>query len=263
MKVGWIGLGHMGRPMAQRAAAHHDVLGHVHRREWPGLRAAGGRTTVSIHEVAAHAEVLCVSVFDDAQLQAALLGDRALADLKPGSIVAVHTTGAPDLLADLTAALPQGAELLDAPFSGTAQDAAHGRLRLLVGGRSTAIERARPVLSTFADFIAHVGPAGAGRRLKLINNLLFAAQVSLAAEALAAVEAAGLDLSAAVRALGQCSAASYALAKFGGEDPPQAVLSQIKPYLDKDVDLARRALGSGAIPTLFMAAGGWGARTSR
>ncbi|MDB5425606.1 MAG: hypothetical protein JWQ29_3022 [Phenylobacterium sp.] len=261
MKVGWIGLGQMGEPMAVRVAASHELVGHLRTGARPRLAEAGVTFTGSVRDVAAQAEVLCVCVFDDAQLRGALLDDGALAAMRPGAVLAIHTTGAPEILDEIAAAAPAGVALLDAPFSGTAQDAARGGLALLVGGDASALEKARPVFASFADAITLVGPTGAGRRLKLINNLLFAAQMSLAAEALAAAQALGLDLHATVGALERCSGASYALAKFAGPDAPPALLDRIRPYLDKDADLARAALAAAgaSIPTLRAAAAMWGA----
>jgi len=124
---------------------------------------------------------------------------------------------------ELARAAPEGVRVLDAPFSGTAQVAAAGGLTLLVGGEASPLELARPVLSAFASTILPVGPQGAGRGLKLINNLLFAAQMSLADEALQAAAALGLDRQAAALAIGQCSGASYAMAKFTDSRPHASV----------------------------------------
>lgn len=259
MQVGWIGLGQMGAPMALRAlAAGHSVVGHS-RRPNPQLVAAGAVLTGSIREAAAQAQVLCVCLFDDAQVHDALIVQGALAALRPGTVMALHTTGAPDLMQDLAHAAPQGVRMLDAPFSGTAAVAAEGRLTLLVGGETWALDQARPVLSSFANTILHVGSQGAGRGLKLINNLLFAAQITLANEALEAAAAMGLDPHTAAEAMGQCSAASYAMAKFAGQAPHDLMLAAIKPYLDKDVDVAQTALDTvGARLPLLTAAARWG-----
>lgn len=259
MQVGWIGLGQMGAPMALRAlAAGHTVVGHS-RRPNPELVAAGAILTSSIREAAAQAQVLCVCLFDDAQVHDALIVQGALAALRPGAVMALHTTGAPDLMQDLARAAPEGVRVLDAPFSGTASVAAEGRLTLLVGGEALTLRQARPVLSSFADRIVHVGAQGAGRGLKLINNLLFAAQMTLADEALEAAAALGLDRQTTALAMGQCSGASYAMAKFAGPAPHDLMLAAIKPYLDKDVDVARTALDAvGARLPLLTAAARWG-----
>ncbi|MDP1632549.1 MAG: NAD(P)-binding domain-containing protein [Caulobacter sp.] len=259
MRVGWIGLGQMGAPMAHRVlAGGHALLGHS-RRPRPDLLAAGASLTGSIEETAATAEVLCVCLFDDTQVRDVLIGQGALAALPPRAVVALHTTGAPALMDDLTVAAPDGVSILDAPFSGTAAQAATGRLTLLVGGETQAITRARPVLSAFASTILHVGPKGAGRGLKLINNLLFAAQISLADEALRAAALLGLERDGVARAIGHCSGASYAMAKFAGPTPHDPMLAAMKPYLDKDVDAARLALdGAGDALPLLTGAARWG-----
>lgn len=261
MQVGWIGLGQMGAPMALRVAGVHPLVAHARRPlEHDGLSQAGARLTPSVIEAARDADVLCACLFDDHQVHDALIAQGALTAMRPGGVLALLSTGSPDLMAELKGRAPDQVTILDVPFSGTASIAAQGGLTLLVGGDPRGLERARPVLATFASTIIQVGDLGAGRKLKLINNLLFAAQVSLAAEALAAIEGLGLDGPTGVKALGHCSAASYAMAKFADVDPDH-LLAALKPYLDKDVDAAREALDGAKIDLpLLRAAAQWGTR---
>lgn len=261
MQVGWIGLGQMGEPMAlQVVKAGRALVGHVRRpEEREALRGAGATLTSSAQEVAAQADILCVCVFDDAQLQAALVDSGALAALRPGAVVAIHSTGAPGVVEALARQAPAGVRVLDAPFSGTAEVAGRGGLTLFVGGEPEALEAARPVLSAFSGTIFRVGGVGAGRRLKLLNNLLFAAQVALSSEALEAARAMGLDPAVFVEAVGRSSGASYALDKFAPDLPVDAIMAGLKSYLDKDVDAARSAARDEGLdlPRLFAAADHW------
>jgi 3-hydroxyisobutyrate dehydrogenase-like beta-hydroxyacid dehydrogenase len=214
-------------------------------------------------ETAEAAEILGVSLFDDGQVRDALLDGGALAALRPETIVVLHTTGDPRLPEELAQKAPSGVAILDTTFSGTAAMTALGNLTLLVGGDAAALEAARPILSTYAGTILHVGGLGAGRRLKLLNNLLFAAQFSLAAEILAAAEAMGLDRRQAVEAFGVCSGASYAMERFADAASPQAIVERVKPYLDKDVAVAREALTQlGASLPLAYGAAPWGLETA-
>jgi len=143
----------------------------------------------------------------------------------------------------LAAAAPRGVSVLDATFSGTEADAREGRIRLYVGGDADAVERARPVLSTYCSPIFHLGAVGAARRLKLINNLMFSAQIALAAEALRAVEKMGLPMASAIDALSQSSGGSYALNTFRNGDV-DVIVERLSHYLDKDVDAARESARS-------------------
>lgn len=243
MRVGWIGLGQMGTPMALAvAAAGHDVIAHVrseHGRD--AVRDAGIRLTRSLVEVASGVDILCVAVFDDAQLLGVLEGpDGALAALPPGSIVSIHTTGSPRVAQHLAAIRPD-VEILDATFSGVAEQAAKGGLTLMIGGDADALARAKPVHNCYANKIIHTGPVGSGQQLKLINNTLFAANLALAADALRIAQSQGLDPAQVARQLSTCSGASFALAVFSGDRTIADVMDQAGPYLIKDVAVAHSA----------------------
>lgn len=243
MKVGWIGLGQIGTAMAEMVlAGGHEFIGHTRRaggRE--ALIEAGAALTGSLVEVAESADFLGVCVFNDAQVREVLLESGALARMRPGSVAAVHTTGSPRLAEELAAAAPDDVGVLDVTFSGSAEQARTTGVTLMVGGQAGHLARARPVLETYGERIVHVGPVGAGQRLKLVNNTLFAAQVQLALEALRLVEAGGIGRETAVSTLMTCSGASFALGLFGGEHLPEEVTAGLTRYLDKDVETARAA----------------------
>lgn len=240
MRVGWIGLGMMGLAMARCAArAGHDVLGVTRGRpEHRALPDDGGRLSTDLAEVVAHAELLCLNLFDDAQLRELLDGERLLARLRPGTILVIHTTGDPALSRDLAAAAPPGVEVIDGAFSGTPAQAVDGTLTVMAGGSDTAFERARPLFDTYAAFVRHVGPIGAGMQLKLINNLLFAAQVRLVEGAFRLADDAGFDAVTVADVLGRCSAASRALAIIGEGGRVAENAARMRFYVDKDVAVA-------------------------
>ncbi|TQM30847.1 NAD(P)-dependent oxidoreductase [Nocardia bhagyanarayanae] len=193
LRVGFVGLGNMGAPMAQRLLA------------WPGgltvcdtrpeamrpFAEAGAAVADSVSEVAA--DIVCVAVLDDAQVRAVvteLLGAAA-----PGTVIAVHSTIADRTAEELAATCAErGIDLVDAPVSGGGPGAKLGRLAVMVGGSATAFERVREPFGCFADLVVHAGEVGAGTRMKLARNLLHFVAFTAATEAQRLAEAAGLDI---------------------------------------------------------------------
>jgi 3-hydroxyisobutyrate dehydrogenase-like beta-hydroxyacid dehydrogenase len=238
MKVGWIGLGQMGLPTAATiAAAGHAVRGFDVNP--PALGLAGAVQLVgSVAEAAQDCDLLCIAVFSDEQVEDVLTGpEGVMGQLKPGAVVAVFTTGAIEFIQSLAAAAPAGVTVLDTCFSRKQSEVASGRLTLLIGGDGDAIERARPALETFARTIFHVGGSGAGRAIKLVNNVLFAAHAQVAADALKLAEGLGLDRSKTAAALMECSGASDIMNNFVVVEPA-AMLENIHRYMVKDVAAA-------------------------
>jgi 3-hydroxyisobutyrate dehydrogenase-like beta-hydroxyacid dehydrogenase len=268
MKIGWIGLGQMGVAMAARLVRRgYPVTAYVRSLEGrEAARAAGVALTQDVGEAVSDADLVCVGLFDDAQFRALMLGPKgALSRMKPGAIVAVHTTGGPGALADAVAEAPAGVTILDATFSGTAAALeAGGFITLMVGGDAAALEAARPALAAYCDPITLVGPVGAARRLKLLNNLLFAAQVTLAAETLRLAESQGLDPRVAGEVLQKSSGASFAMGVLAGADL-SARLKGLAHYLDKDADAARAAAAELGLDlgALGEAARYWGEQASK
>ncbi|GAA4672133.1 NAD(P)-dependent oxidoreductase [Nocardioides nanhaiensis] len=194
-RVGFVGLGNIGKPMALRLAASPMQLA-VHDLA-PGpvaeLAAAGAEVAGSVAELAAQVEVLGVMVRDDGQARAVL--DEALTTARAGLVVVVHSTVAPGTPAELAAiAEPHGVRVLDAPVSGGPMGAEEGTLAVLVGGAADAVEAARPALEALGSKVVHAGPIGAGTRFKLARNLMHFVAFTAATEAQRLAEAAGLDL---------------------------------------------------------------------
>jgi 3-hydroxyisobutyrate dehydrogenase-like beta-hydroxyacid dehydrogenase len=196
-RVGFVGLGNIGKPMALRLAAS-DLLLHVYDVA-PGplaeLEAAGAQIAGSVAELAAAVDVLCVMVRDDDQVRSVL--DEALTTAGEGLTFVVHSTvapGTPGDLADLAAR--RGVRLLDAPVSGGPMGAADGTLAIMVGGDDEAFAAARPALDAMGTKVVHAGPVGAGTRFKLARNLMHFVSFTAATEAQRLAEAAGLDIKA-------------------------------------------------------------------
>lgn len=259
MRIAWIGLGSMGKPMALAALrAGHSLAGYVRRpAEYDEIRVAGGIVTTVLADALAEAEIVCVNLYSEEQLREVLLENGALAMLGEGSLLVIHSTVSPDFVRGLAAARPDIA-VIDAGFSGGSDEAANKALTLMVGGEVGDFERARPVLEAYGGHIAHLGPLGAGMTLKVINNLTFAAHMAIAQDVLRLCAANGLALDKSIEALSRGSAGSTALAYLGRSPDPLNMLGAIRHYLDKDVEIARHASRSMDLGVIDVVTQGFG-----
>ncbi|MET1756115.1 NAD(P)-binding domain-containing protein [Novosphingobium sp. RD2P27] len=240
MRVAWIGLGSMGAPMALSIVqAGHTLTGYARRpAEHDAIRAAGGTVIDDVSQAVRGAEVVCVNLFSAEQICEVLVERQGLAAMSAGAILVVHSTVSAAFVRELATMRPD-IDVVDAGFSGGPQEAAEGRLTLLVGGTEEQVARVRPVFDAHSAYIAHVGPLGSGMTLKVINNLTFGAHVAIARDALRLVEEEGLDAGTAAEALLRGSAASFALTVLSRNGDAEASVARIRPYLDKDVAIAR------------------------
>lgn len=194
-RVGFVGLGSIGKPMARR------LLG------WPGglvvydvvpgpveeLVSAGATAAASVADLAARCDLVCVMVRDDDQVRDVL--GELVATARPGTVVAVHSTVAPEtpvLLADVAAG--HGLVLVDAPVSGGPMGAAEGTLAVLVGGSDEAFAVCGEAFALLGTRVVQTGDVGSATRFKLARNLLHFVSFTAATEAQRLAEAAGLDL---------------------------------------------------------------------
>jgi 3-hydroxyisobutyrate dehydrogenase-like beta-hydroxyacid dehydrogenase len=198
MRVALVGAGRMGSAMAGRVAdAGHDLV--VFNRTRSRAEEAAGRTGARVADsarvAAESAEVCLVSLADDAAVMATYLDDSGLiAGLQPGAVVCDASTVAPSTVRSLTPLVAQkDATLLDTPVSGSVSIVESGTLTVMVGGDQAALDRARPVLETFAKSIFHLGDVGAGATMKLVVNSLVHSLNVAVSEALVLAEKAGLD----------------------------------------------------------------------
>lgn len=240
-KVGWIGLGQIGSLMAQRVlAAGYELTALVRREGFDDITAAGGQLTQDRDGFASDCDVVCVSLFSDDQVQEVILGPNGiLKNMKPGAVLASHTTGSPFIAEEIESSAPDGVLTVDATFSGAADNVVLGELTLMIGGSGQAIKKARPIFECYANNIFHVGGTGAGQRLKLINNALFAANVRLATQALQIADEYKFDQSAVTEALLKSSGASEALRRLGMSlsdgRSMHDIIEGLRHYMDKDV----------------------------
>ena len=198
-RVGFVGLGNIGKPMALRLASAPDELEldlcvyDVAPDPLAELEAAGATAADSVAELAKRSDVVCVMVRDDEQVRDVL--GEVLGVAHDGLVVVVHSTVAPATPRQLEiSAAKHGVLLVDAPVSGGAMGAADGSLAILVGGSDQAFAASSPVLARMGAKVVHAGAIGAGTRMKLARNLMHFVAFTAATEAQRLAEAAGLDL---------------------------------------------------------------------
>jgi 2-hydroxy-3-oxopropionate reductase len=217
--VAFIGLGIMGAPMAGHLVnAGFDVIGFNRTRpKIDELVAAGGRGATSIADAVRDADVVAVMVPDSPDVREVLAGDGGVFEsAKPGTLVIDFSSIRPDVTVELAGqARDRGFRLLDAPVSGGEAGAKAASLSIMVGGDKADFDAAVGVLNAVGKTIVHVGPAGAGQTVKAANQLIVAGNIQLLAEAVAFVEAYGVDTQAALKVLGGGLAGSAVLNQKG------------------------------------------------
>jgi 3-hydroxyisobutyrate dehydrogenase-like beta-hydroxyacid dehydrogenase len=196
--VGFIGLGNIGKPMAiNLAMAGFDLMVYDLRAEpMRELTALGAKAAGSADEVGAHGEIIEVVVVDDAQVEAALLGEGGVfSGAKRGSIIAIHSTVHPRTVRRLAEqAAAKGLTLIDAEVSGGERGAIAKSLCYMVGGDKAAFEKCRPIFATSGANIFHLGDLGSGAITKLAHNLIVYVNMLAASEGMRLAEKAGVDL---------------------------------------------------------------------
>ena len=244
MRVGFIGAGRMGRPMVRRlVGAGYAVRALGRSAQARQLLADDGAEPVGdVASVADGADAVLVCVFTDEQVRAVCLDSELLSELPSGSVLVLHTTGSPRTTEAVAArAAVRGISVVDAPVSGGPHDVEAGRVTLFVGGSDEAVARIEPVLRSYADPLLHVGPAGAGQCVKLVNNALFAAQIGLLADAARLGTELGIDEGVLLNALSNGSAASRALAGALSRGSVTTFAEAVGDFLRKDVAAVRAA----------------------
>jgi 2-hydroxy-3-oxopropionate reductase len=196
-RIGFIGLGAMGRPMARNlVSAGFDVV--VHNRSAGSVRelvAAGARAAASPGEVARDASVVITMLPATADVEAVVCAPGGVLEgAAPGTLIIDMSTIAPAAAASLAArAAREGCVFLDAPVSGGDVGAAAGTLSIMVGGDAEHVDRARPVLEVLGSTIVHVGAHGAGQTVKACNQIVVAGTIAAISEALVLGASAGVE----------------------------------------------------------------------
>jgi 3-hydroxyisobutyrate dehydrogenase/2-hydroxy-3-oxopropionate reductase len=246
LHVAVVGTGRMGGAMAGRiAGAGHSLT--VWNRTRPKAEAVASRLPGAVvadtaREAAAEADVVVVSLADDAALLSTYGGEEGLvAELRPGTVVADTSTVAPETIRELgDQVAATGATLVDTPVSGSVASIESGAVLVMAGGDEDDIERARPALASFSKRIISLGPLGSGATMKLaVNSLVFGLNQALA-EALVLAERAGVERHLAYEVFAESAAGApfvaYKRAAF--EDPDTAPVAFAIDLVAKDLDLA-------------------------
>ena len=254
MRVAFVGIGRMGLPMARNvASAGHELT--VHNRtasRCAPLRDAGAALAASATEALRGVEIL-VTMLSDPPAVDELLDAGLLADAPAGLVWLEMSTIGPTAARRFAArAADAGAEMLDAPISGSTAAAEAAALTSMVGGSEAALERARPVLKAMTKAHFHLGPSGAGAAMKLAVNVMLAAQTVAIAEALVMAEVAGIERADAYDVIAAGALASpfvdYKREAFLDPDgtPPAFALD----LMHKDLRLALEQGAAAGLPLL-------------
>lgn len=254
MKVGFIGLGHMGLPMAGRLAASGAPL--IVWNRTPGraaaLTAAGAVLAESPQALAAECDLVITMLSDAKAVRAVLCGpDRVLSALRSGAIAVDMSTIGPSAAREIAAeAAAHDAGFLDAPVSGSVTLAEQGALTVMAGGPPEIFERARPVLAQLGKAQLHLGSSGAGAAMKLAVNIVIAATNQAIAEALTLAGQSGIDQAAAYDTLARSAVASPFIAykREAFLNPGTTPASFTTALMSKDLQLAMEVAGETRLP---------------
>ncbi|PKO85468.1 MAG: 2-hydroxy-3-oxopropionate reductase [Betaproteobacteria bacterium HGW-Betaproteobacteria-12] len=255
MKVGFIGLGVMGRPMARHLqAAGHEL--HVWARRSASADGLDAVVQATPAELGAACEVVFTVITSSADVEAVALGaDGLIHGMAPGSVLVDCSTIAPEAARRIAAKLGErGIHMLDAPVSGGAQGAIDATLAIMAGGAAAVLERVRPLLEKLGRRIVHVGPNGAGQVAKACNQMIMVAAIQAVAEALHLARAAGVDGAKVRQALAGGSAASRVLEVMGKRMVERDFAAGIEARLHhKDFGLVLEAARQSGVPVLLAA----------
>jgi len=250
MKVGFIGLGAMGRPMARHLhRAGHELAVWARRPESIGDRSARGCATPA--ELGCCCDVVFSVITSSSDVESVALGQAGLIDgMAPGAVLIDCSTIAPDMARHIAAKLAEkGIHFLDAPVSGGEQGAIDATLAIMAGGDAVVLERVRPLLECLGKRIVHVGPNGAGQVAKACNQMIMVAAIEAAAEAMHLANRAGVDCGKVRQALAGGSAASRVLDVMGERMVRRDFSAGIEARLHhKDFGLVLEAARQSGVP---------------
>jgi 3-hydroxyisobutyrate dehydrogenase-like beta-hydroxyacid dehydrogenase len=224
--------------MAQALAAHGaHVSVHARRAEVRDYLAAQGcRAVADITELGDDNDLVISCVFSDAQFES--IADQIAAILAPGSVFASHTTGSPATMQRFATRLAdegREAQVVDAPFSGTPDNVRATTLTVMMGGAKESLDQAEPVVRAYAGTVIRTGDLGSALVLKLINNIVFAANVQVGLEVARLAEQAGIPMSSVYEVFAASSGGTKAIGVMEQFSSPQAYADEVRPFMVKDV----------------------------
>jgi 3-hydroxyisobutyrate dehydrogenase len=254
-KVGFIGLGIMGRGMSRNLlkAGFDLTVWNRTASKADELVAEGAKKAQHPAELAANCDIVITCVSDTPDVREVLLGENGVVkQLKPSALVIDMSTISPQSTRELAESISaKGGHMLDAPISGGSEGAEKGTLSIMVGGDAAQFERALPVFQAMGKTITHVGGAGAGQTVKLVNQILVVVNALAVSEALLFAQAGDLDLEKALQAVSGGAAGSWMLSNRG----PQIIQRDWRPGFtidlqQKDLRLVLEEAQQLGVPTL-------------
>jgi 3-hydroxyisobutyrate dehydrogenase len=252
-RVGFIGLGIMGRGMARNIlnAGFSLMVWNRTASRSDELVASGAQLGASPADVAAACDIIITCVSDTPDVETVILGENGVIHgARPGSLVIDCSTISPQATRTIAERLSlQGIQMLDAPVSGGSEGAARGTLSIMVGGAADQFARALPVFQAMGKAITHVGDYGAGQTVKLVNQVLVVGNCLAMCEALLLAQGGGVDLQKTFDAISQGAAGSWMFTNRG----PQIMRRDWRPGFtidlqEKDLRLVHDAADELGVP---------------
>jgi 3-hydroxyisobutyrate dehydrogenase len=252
-RIGFIGLGIMGRPMAKNLLKAGFSLT-VWNRSRPGidtLLAEGAEEAASPRDVAERSDFVITILGDSSDTEGVALGEDGISYGAHEGLVHIDmSTISPAVTRSIAERYaPSGIELLDAPVSGGEQGAINGTLSIMCGGRPGVFERSRPIFEAMGKTIVYCGPSGSGQIVKLCNQVIVGLNNLAMAEALVLAHKAGVEPATMLEAVSAGAASSWAIQNLG----PRVLQGDFKPgfkiaHQQKDLRLALELANQGSTP---------------
>lgn len=214
MKIGFVGLGVMGFPMAghlAKAGFSVMVWNRTTEKSQKWARQYGGEIAQSPASLAELVDLAITCVGNDSDIASVILGENGLLKgAHPSLLIIDHSTVSAKISRELGSATnKRGVSFMDAPISGGQIGAETGKLTIMAGGRGEDFERARPAMEAYSKAYVHIGPVGSGQLAKMVNQICIAGIVQGLAEALNFAEKADLDISRVIEAIAKGAAQSW------------------------------------------------------
>jgi len=215
MNVGIIGTGTMGKPMARNIlkAGHSLIIYARHPEKVKDLEAEGAKLVVSPADVGAESECILLSLPFDPEVEEVVLGEKGiLAGASSGAVILDTTTGTPKAAVQVASVTAQkGLGYVDAPISGGVKGAIEAKLTFIVGGENADVKKAMPLMEELGSNVFQVGPVGAGRAVKALNQIISALNTLTLCETVVLGRKLGVSPETLFEVLSKCAANSYHL----------------------------------------------------
>jgi 3-hydroxyisobutyrate dehydrogenase len=254
-RVGFIGLGIMGMPMAHNLikAGFGVVVYNRTASKTERIVSEGARKADSPRELASEASVVITIVSDTPDVESVILGENGVIEgIKPDSVVIDMSTISPQATLGIAARLGEkGVHMLDAPVSGGEQGAINSALSIMVGGDAEVLKRCQPIFEAMGKNIIHVGSNSMGQTVKLMNQILVTGTLNAVVEALVFAQKSGVDLEKAISAVEGGAAGSWQLTNLA----PRIIRRDFDPgfminLMQKDLNLVMETAGELGVPLL-------------